>query len=188
MIDGVLGQRRLILVTATLVLAGGVVFALVRFYGEAAPLRTFETVVVAIAFGAVIGAPGLLALLALDDRPALLLPAAIVLVPLSFLSFALVTLPLLVPAVLFVRACARATPASATRQTAATTVSVVLLLVAALLALFAHDDPRHYMTATTSGGTSDVVSYAEAAVSLTCTTLAVLAGRWSAPRVRTERS
>lgn len=46
------------MVTAALVVAAGAAFALLRFYGATAPLRTFETLVGAIAFGAVIGAPG----------------------------------------------------------------------------------------------------------------------------------
>lgn len=168
------------LVTATFVVAAGVGVGLLRLFGE--PVVDAELAVGALAFGAVVAAPGLLAFLALPNRPALLLPAALVLVPLSFLSFALVTLPLLVPAFLLVRACARATPPGATAQTAATGLFVVALLVAALLALFAWDDPRQYRTGTGFTGTSDVVSYLEATISLACTAVAVGVGARLAPR------
>lgn len=69
-------------------LAGGVALAIVRFFGEVPPGQNIEAAVGATAFGAVIAAPGILALLSLRQRPAMALPAALVLIPLSFLSFA----------------------------------------------------------------------------------------------------
>ncbi|MGH9042624.1 MAG: hypothetical protein ACRDZ3_20610 [Acidimicrobiia bacterium] len=169
-------------VTGGFVIAAGVFFGLVRFFGEVPPGQNLEAAIGALAFGAVIAAPGLLALLARRDRPALLLPAAIVLVPLSFLSFSLVTLPLLIPAFLLLRAGARATSGGSCGRVAANTVVVLVLLVAALVVLFAHQDPREFETATASYGTSDVVTYLEAGLSLVLTAMAAGAGWWTAPR------
>ena len=85
------------------VLLAGAALAAARFWGEAPPARGLECAVGALAFGAVAAAPGVLALLSVHDRPALVLPAAVLLVPMSFISFALVTLPLLVPACMLFR-------------------------------------------------------------------------------------
>jgi len=200
-------QRALIRITGGFVIAGGVTLAVVRFLGEVPPGRDLECATGAIAFGAVIAAPGVLALLALHDRPALLLPAAWLLVPLSFISFALVTLPLLIPAYLLFRVYLRSagprsppgsSPASnwqrrlhwqprrlpvrsqlpVAMRTAATTAAVLTLLVAAGLSLFAQDDAREWTTASAIYSTSDVITYAEAMLSLALTASAVAAGWW----------
>jgi hypothetical protein len=162
------------------VIAAGIMLGLVRFFGEVPPGRDLECAAGAIAFGAVIAAPGVLALLAAHDRPALLLPAAWLLIPLSFISFALVTLPLLVPSFLLFRTYLRTAPDGSGWRTAATTVTVLVLLVEAGIALFANDDPREWVTATAVYGTSDVITYAEAAASLALTTTALAAGWWLA--------
>ena len=79
--------------------------------GSEEPLRTIEAALDAVTFGLLVAAPGVLVLLgARSGRPGMLIPAATVLVPLSFISFALVTLPLLIPAVLLFRLAARTTP------------------------------------------------------------------------------
>jgi hypothetical protein len=165
------------ILAGVVVLLAGAALAAARFWGEAPPARDLECAVGAIAFGAVVAAPGVLALLSVHDRPALALPAALVLLPLSFISFALVTLPLLVPAVLLFRRYVRA-PGPKGRD-AATTFAVALLLVTAGLALFAHEDPRSWTTATESGSTSDVVTYAEAAVAVGLAGAAVAGGWWA---------
>ena len=170
-------------------IAAGVALGLVRFFGEDPLGRNFECAVGAIAFGAVVAAPGVLALLAGHDRPALLLPAAMLLIPLSFISFALVTLPLLIPAYLLVLSYVRSTPADTGGRTAAVTAGVLLLLVAAGLTLFARQDPREWSTATGGGyGTSDVVTYAESLTSLALTASAVAAGWWLAAIHRSSGS
>jgi hypothetical protein len=101
-------DRRLVQTTGGVVIAAGVALGIVRFFGEVPPGQNLEAAAGATAFGALIAASGILALLSLRHRPALLLPAAVLLVPLSFLSFALVTLPLLIPAALLFRTFARA--------------------------------------------------------------------------------
>ena len=61
-----------------------------------------------------------------------------------------------------------------------TTVAVLALLVAAGLALFAHEDPREWTTATGGVyGTSDVVTYGEAAVAVGLAAAAVAGGWWA---------
>lgn len=111
-----------------------------------------------------------------DLRPALLLPAALLLVPLSFLFFALVTLPLLIPAFLLLRTYARTAVKGTGLWTAATTAVILPLLVAALVTFFAHEDPREYFGESTSFYTSDIVTYAEAALSLVLTAVALAVG------------
>ena len=163
-------------------MAAGAGFAMIRFFGEVPPGQNLEAAVGAAAFGAVIAAPGLLALLALHERPALLLPAALVLVPLSFISFALVTLPLLIPAFLMFRTYARSAPKGSGGMAVVTVAAVLALLTAAFLVLLGGDDAREYVTATTVYGTSDIVTFVEAAQSLALTTTAIVVGWWVAGR------
>jgi hypothetical protein len=171
--DGVGGAT----VAGVVVLLAGVAVAAARFWGEAAPLRGVEAAVGAVAFGAVVAAPGVLALLSRHGRPVLALPAAVLLVPLSFLSFALVTLPLLIPAFLLVRRYARSGAGDV--RDVPTTVGVLLLLLCALLCLFANDDARTWATATSSGGTSDVVTYVESVAALLLVAGAIAGGWWA---------
>lgn len=173
-------------VAAILVLAG-LGLATIRFAGTSPADDGVEGVLGSLALGAPVMATGVLALLALRDRAILLLPAAVVLVPLSFLSFALVTLPLLIPsALLFVAHRRRARVDQLSPGRAVLTLGVVaVLLVAAVAALLVHQDPREYTTATGGGGTSDVITAVEAAISLSFSAGAVAAGwRLAAPRVR----
>jgi hypothetical protein len=178
----------LVRITGGLVIAGGIALALVRFFGEVPPGRNPESALGAAAFGSVIAAPGILAWLSAYDRPVLLMPAAVMLVPLSFLSFALVTLPLLLPAMLLIRAYGRAAGTTEARDVA-TAMGVLVLLFAALVVLFRHDDPREYSSATAAYSTSDVITYSEASLSLGLTTLATSLGwRLSRPRARARTS
>ena len=102
-----------------------------------------------IALAAVIAAPGVLVLLALHDRPALLLPAGVILVPLSFLSFAGVLLPLLVVAVVLFVAYGRRSAGRRRPQwrTTLTTVVVVALLVAAAISAVRPRGPAELLDA-----------------------------------------
>jgi hypothetical protein len=169
--------------------AAGLAVVALRFLGRSPAESGVEAWAGAVALGAIVAAPGVLALLALSDRPALLLPAATVLIPVSFLSFAGVLLPLLVPAVLLSIAYGRRSGAQPTDRlrTAATLAWVLVLLVAAGVALFVHQDPRSYVTATAEGSTSDVITAAEALVSLGLVATAIVGG-WTlaAPHPRTD--
>lgn len=171
-------------VAAFLVLAG-LGLAAIRFAGASPADDGVEGALGSLALGAPVAATGVLALLAARDRAILLLPAAVVLVPMSFLSFALVTLPLLIPsALLFIAHRRRASVEPISTGRAILTLGVVaVLLIGAIAALFVHQDPRAYTTATGGGSTSDVITAVEAAISLALTAGAVAAGwRLAAPR------
>lgn len=179
-------HQQLVRITGVFVVAAGVAFGVVRFFSGAPAGQNPEAAAAAIAFASVIAAPGILAVLALHDRPALLLPAALLLVPLSFLSFALVTLPLLIPAYLLFRTCAQATLEGSGWRVAAATSVVLVFLAAALVALFAHEDPREFPTETAFYATSDIVTYFEAVLSLALTVAGVGAG-WLLARPGTHK-
>lgn len=173
---GVAGSTGFIAVSAGMIVAGAVALGFARFFAGAPVLeQNLEAAVASLALAAVVAAPGVLALLALADRPVLLLPAGIMLVPLSFLSLAGVTLPLLIPAVMLFTAYGRRSSAlpSPRGQSAVTTLVTVVLLLVAGLVLFVHPDPRSYSTPTSGGGVSDVVTYVESATSLAVVAIAI---------------
>lgn len=171
-----------------LVMAGGGLAA-IRFVGASPVEDGVEGALGSLALGAPVMAAGVLTVLALGDRAVLLLAAAVVLVPMSFLSFALVTLPLLVPAVVLFIAYRRRSSIEPTlgARVAATLAVVVALLVAAVAALFVHQDPRAYTTPTVSGATSDVITTVEALISLALSTAGVAAGWYLAAPGRRRR-
>jgi len=175
---GIAGSAGFIASTGAVVVAVGLALAALRFSGGIPPEQGAEGAVGSLALGAIVAAPGILSLLALRERPALLLPAAIALIPLSFLSFALVTLPLLLPAgMLFVGYGRRSADRPSPLGTAGgTTVAVFVLLASAVAVLFMHQDPRSYTTGTGGGSTSDVITFAESLSSLMLTTAAIAAG------------
>ncbi len=175
------------------VVAGGVALGVVRYVepgGASAAERAMEGPWGGLALGAVVAAPGALVLLALRDRPVLLLPVAIILVPLSFLSFAGILLPLLIPAGMLFAAHGRRSvyhPLGVWR-TGLVALSVAAFLIAAVISLFVHQDPRHYTSATVSGSTSDVITPLEALICLAFVT-AAMATAWlaTAPKRRLIR-
>jgi hypothetical protein len=184
---GVAGAPSFIRAVAGCLVLAGVGLAVLRFSGGTPAEDGLEGAAGSFALGAVVMATGVLAALALRDRPVLLLPAAIVLVPLSFLSFAFVTAPLLAPAVLLCIGYARRSrrhPLPAWRVALAVVV-VFASLIGAVAALVVHQDPREYVTATSAGSTSDVITGAEAAISMALTASGVAFG-WvlGAPDVR----
>jgi len=155
------------------IVLAGLAVGVVRYVGAAPFEQDAEGALAAGTLAAVVATPGLLALLAArSDRPSLLLPAAIVLVPLSMLSFAGILLPLLVPAVLLFRAWA---PRARGRDVGVAIVVVGLLCLAVWAAFLAHDDPRSYAF----GSTSDVVTYAESGIALALVAAALAVGAWA---------
>ena len=176
---GFAGSAPFIGTVGWLIVAAGAALGIVRFVNGSPVERGFEGALGAASLGALIAAPGVLALLALRDRPVLLLPAGVALVPLAFLSLAGVTLPLLVPAaMLFVAYGRRSTDASDRPLVAfTTTVFVFAGLVLAGVVLFVRQDPRSYVTENGGGSTSDVITVVEALLSLT-TAAATIAGGW----------
>lgn len=171
-------------VVGWLLVVAGVLVAAAMHSGMQPPFRTVEAALAAVALGTIIAVPGILALLSRYGRPALRLPAAIVLVPLSMLSFAGVLLPLLIPAIYLVVSFAHSDAGSAAR-TFITTSAVVFLLIGAVAALLVHQDPRSYHSETSGYGTSDIITYAEAALSLALSGGSVLAGWRLASRAST---
>lgn len=191
---GLAGSSGFIATSGILVVAAGVVLGAMPFVGGDPPERGLEGALGAAALGAVVAAPGVLALLALRERPGLLLPAATALLPLAFSSFSGVTLPLLVPAVmLFVAYRRRSSTHRAARGRAVlATASVLAFLLAAVVALFLHDDPRQWSSADGGGSTGDVITVGESLISLWLTVGAVATG-WllvppAAGRQRQSRS
>ena len=185
---GVAGSDGFVIATGALVVLGGIVLGGVRIVGASPAESLAEQVAGGVGLGAVVAAPGLLARLGVRSRPALLLPAAMLLVPLSFLSLAGATLPLLIPAVMLAIAYGRRTAAleAQGRRPGRSLLSlgiVLVLLVAAAAALFARQDPRSYSTPTESGSTSDVITVIEAVAALVLIGSAMMAG-WAlaAPR------
>jgi hypothetical protein len=137
------------------------------------------------ALGALVAAPGALALLGLRGRASLWLPAGLAAFPLAFVSFAGLTLPLLPLAVIFVMAWIRHpdSHAGSVVHSGVVTPLVVVLLLGAAVALFVSDDPASWTTSTGGGSTSDVITNEEALLSLACTTLALVAG-WTLTKAR----
>lgn len=137
------------------------------------------------ALGALVAAPGVLALLGLRDRAGLWLPAGLAAFPLAFFSFAGLTLPLLPLAVVFVVAWIRhpRSHAGEVVHPAAVAPLIVTLLLGAAVALYISDDPASWTTATGGGSTSDVITNREALLSLACTTLALVTG-WTLTKAR----
>jgi hypothetical protein len=194
------------IVGALMVATAALVIAIVRYVAEGRYQSGPERVLQAAAFGLLVASPAVLAAMSPRRRAILLAPAALLLTPLAFLSFAGVLLPLLIPGVLFWWALVTRwdrQPCGLLRG-AASILVVVALVVAGGVALFARDDPRSHgdagcSSASTgssasgtcaatagsgpSGSTSDVVTSAEALTSIGLVTLALLSG-WllAAPR------
>jgi len=176
--NGVSGSSGFIRAVGWLLVLAGLGLAGLRFAGASPADDGPEGMVGALALGAPVMGSGALAWMSLRDRPALMLPAAVVLVPLSFLSFAGVTLPLLVPAaMLFVGYRRRRRLVTLPGARVAVTLWVVLaFFVGAVVVLFAHDDPRAWTTVGGGGSTSDVITWAESTISLVLSATALVAG------------
>lgn len=171
------------------VIVGGLALAGIRFVGASPAEDGLEGAMGSLALGAVVAAPGLLAILAIRSRPALLLPAGIVLIPLSFLSFAGITLPLLIPASMLLIGYGRrsSTQRLGAVKTLAAVTAVLLFLIAAVVVLFIHPDPRSYTTPLEDGTTSDVITIAESVGSLMLTACAIASG-WLITSPRSPRA
>lgn len=172
------GASTFIVATGALVVAAGLALAVLRYVGGIPPEQGAEGALGSVALGAIVAVPGLLAILAVRDRPVLLITAAITLVPLSFLSLAGVTLPLLIPAVILLIAYGRrSSHQPPPKGTAAGTVAAVLVLLAAAVSvLVLHEDPRGSGTAPGGESTSDIITYAESLPCLALSAAAAVAG------------
>jgi hypothetical protein len=172
-----LGAPRIVAIVVLTLMAIGI--GALRYVATAdeAYLTEAERVAGSLAFQAVILAPALLALASARRRAILLAPAAIVLLPVSMLSFAGVLLPVLIPAVLLMVALATrwdGLPCGVVRGISAVTV-VVWFLGAAVAALIVHSDPRDHTSADgrSSAATTNVITVVEASISIGLVALAI---------------
>lgn len=133
----------------------------------------------AIAFAAIFATPGFLALLARRRRPTLYLAAGLVLLPMSFLSFAGVLLPLIfVAAMAFVAYGRHADEEVPVVWAPLTAMILFILAIASVAALLfvGGDDPRCSSTASSTSCTSDVVTNGEALAALGFVAVIFVAG------------
>ena len=129
-----------------------------------------------LAFGAPTLVAGLLALFGiLRGHPAMVLAAGIALLPLSFIS--VVLWPMFLPAALLIAYGAGRTRGTSLGEVAAAVVVAVGLPVA-LFAMLVHQDPAMWISddGKRGGGSSDIVTNAEVAVSLAITAAVASAG------------
>jgi cytochrome bd-type quinol oxidase subunit 2 len=150
-------------IVVTMAVLGGLIIAA----GSDEPEHAAAGAWPALAIACLIATPGVFALLGLRGRPWLLTAAGFVLFPMCFLSFSVLFLPLVVPAVIFLTV-AIVRPRKRPRPWAQCLAAVLSLVfvVAALVSLFAHEDPVEWHTATESGSASDVITMQEALTSL----------------------
>jgi hypothetical protein len=175
-------RDRVIMVIAGAEIGAVGALGIVRFFAGTPAERGAEGALAALALAAVLAAPGVLALMGRARRPSLLVVAGVLLMPLAFLSFAGVLLPLLIPAVLLLVAGVRRLGDDAVAGTApsaplwVTIWALVAVLGTAVVALFAHQDPRSWSSATAEGSTSDIITFGESLLSLWLVALALTLG------------
>lgn len=160
----------------------GAGLVLVRFFGEPAPNQGAEAALAAFAYGTAVASPGVVALV--GGRSGTIVAAGVAgVVTAMFASFG-ATLPLVIPAVALLVAGSRRAG-----DTALADLAIVVLAPLAVVALWVHPDAREWTTPTTTYGTSDVVTWAEAAISLTLTAAVVaLASSGTARPCRAPRA
>jgi hypothetical protein len=166
---------------AGFVLVGAVALGALRFLGGSPVERDTQGALAAAALVAPYAAAAYLALVGRRDRPWLVAAAGTVLIPLSFVSFAGVTLPFLVAAAVFLRQ-GLGGPRRWRPAGVVTAFVAVLALVASVVLLFVHQDPATWETATGGGSTSDIVTTRESLRSLLVVTGAVGLATFVPPR------
>jgi hypothetical protein len=137
-----------------------------------------------IAFGAVYGLPGFLALAGTRRRPALYLASGVLAPLLAFTALSGVALPLFIPAgMALVSYGRRAGQARGVIPDAAVALVCFVFVVGSFAALLVHQDPRCVSTANSSGCTSDVLTSFEAVLASALATVTLGLGWFlSAPR------
>jgi hypothetical protein len=169
-------RRAAVAVTGVLVVVLAAALGIVATVGAEPP----HPVLGAVALAAVVAAPGVLALLGLDDRPDLWLAAGWTAFPFALISFAGLTLPLLGAMAVFLWAwITRPNLPIRPRVPTAVVAPLVFLLAAAAASvlLFGPDDPTSWTNVHGgSGHTSDVITQGEALACLGLLALALAAG------------
>jgi hypothetical protein len=151
---GAARARPVVLIAVSLHLLLALGFAALRFGGTAPPLRALEwpgELVMALAYAL----PGLLGLLALTGRPAALVAAGALSVPLAFTALSGISLVLLVPATLDIVGYARWRPRPPLRLPAVGLLAAIVVLGTAALPVLlasAGDDTAWCWTATVDPG------------------------------------
>jgi hypothetical protein len=141
----------------------------------------------ALALGMVATLPGALAMLG-RRRPALFLAAGLIGVPISFISMAGATLPLLLPTgMAFVAYSRRAADAIPRVYPTIVALHAAVLGILSFVVLLAHEDSRCRAIENGTTCSSDVVTAPEAAASLALSALAI-ASSWTLARPRLDEA
>jgi hypothetical protein len=154
----------------------------VRWGGTSRGQWQAEGPVPTVAFGAVIAAPGLVALIGRRrKRPVMFAAAALACVPLAPLS--IVTLPIWIPAVLFMVAwvyAGTAQPTAISAGRSAIGIGVCLALIAAAAGLLVFGTMPYTYTYATGGESGSYVTASHGLASLVLVALSVVVTSWTA--------
>lgn len=180
-------QRRSAEGVGWLVVVAGVALGSVRFVGEGAAMRSMTSLLAAVAFGAVVSAPGVAVVVGVRwAAPALLVAAALALAPLSLLSP--VTLPLLVIAIVLVVAWARRPQVGPRGRAAASAIALPVATTCAAAILVVVTTERTVAARGAVHSTDGWVTAPTSAIALAVTALGTVASCWLAPRASGDQS
>lgn len=180
-------QRRSAEGVGWFVVVAGVALGSVRFVGEGAAMRSMTSLLAAVAFGAVVSAPGVAVVVGVRwAAPALLVAAALALAPLSLLSP--VTLPLLVIAIVLVVAWARRPQVGPRGRAAASAIALPVATTCAAAILVVVTTERTVAARGAVHSTDGWVTAPTSAIALAVTALGTVASCWLAPRASGDQS
>ena len=180
-------QRRSAEGVGWLVVVAGVALGSVRFVGEGAAMRSMTSLLAAVAFGAVVSAPGVAVVVGVRwAAPALLVAAALALAPLSLLSP--VTLPLLVIAIVLVVAWAPRPQVGPRGRAAASAIALPVATTCAAAILVVVTTEHTVAARGAVHSTDGWVTAPTSAIALAATALGTVASCWLAPRASGDQS
>lgn len=180
-------QRRSAEGVGWFVVVAGVALGSVRFVGEGAAMRSMTSLLAAVAFGAVVSAPGVAVVVGVRwAAPALLVAAALALAPLSLLSP--VTLPLLVIAIVLVVAWARRPQVGPRGRAAASAIALPVATTCAAAILVVVTTEHTVAARGAVHSTDGWVTAPTSAIALAVTALGTVASCWLAPRASGDQS
>ena len=180
-------QRRSAEGVGWFVVVAGVAPGSVRFVGEGAAMRSMTSLLAAVAFGAVVSAPGVAVVVGVRwAAPALLVAAALALAPLSLLSP--VTLPLLVIAIVLVVAWAPRPQVGPRGRAAASAIALPVATTCAAAILVVVTTEHTVAARGAVHSTDGWVTAPTSAIALAVTALGTVASCWLAPRASGDQS
>lgn len=180
-------QRRSAEGVGWFVVVAGVALGSVRFVGEGAAMRSMTSLLAAVAFGAVVSAPGVAVVVGVRwAAPALLVAAALALAPLSLLSP--VTLPLLVIAIVLVVAWAPRPQVGPRGRAAASAIALPVATTCAAAILVVVTTEHTVAARGAVHSTDGWVTAPTSAIALAVTALGTVASCWLAPRASGDQS